>query len=106
MTTRSSDPAPATRSAEDPAGHVGTLVLDRPATAADSPASTTPHAESPAQTPERGRRRYHEVDLLRFVAAIAVVLYHYLFRASVEIRSSPPLASPIRAASSGTATSA
>ncbi len=84
MTTRSSDPAPATRSAEDPAGHVGTLVLDRPATAADSPASTTPHAESPAQTPERGRRRYHEVDLLRFVAAIAVVLYHYLFRASVE----------------------
>ncbi|HEY3002606.1 MAG TPA: acyltransferase, partial [Kribbellaceae bacterium] len=37
-----------------------------------------------AGTPARARRRYHEVDLLRFVAAAAVVGFHYMFRASVE----------------------
>jgi peptidoglycan/LPS O-acetylase OafA/YrhL len=31
-----------------------------------------------------GPRRFYELDLLRFVAAIAVVAFHYCFRASVE----------------------
>ena len=92
--TRPSDPAPATQDRTPP---VGTLVLDPPPRAARptsdgqpapdasaSPANGAPPADSPAPTLGKSRRRYHEVDLLRFLAAVAVVLYHYLFRASVE----------------------
>jgi peptidoglycan/LPS O-acetylase OafA/YrhL len=47
--------------------------------------SAAPHAEGRrAAARASGRRRYHELDLLRFVAALAVVLYHYTFRASVS----------------------
>jgi len=47
-----------------------------------APSPATPAAPLPESEP--ARRRYHEVDLLRFLAAIAVVGFHYLFRASVE----------------------
>lgn len=44
-----------------------------------APAERPPAARGP-----QPRRRYHELDLLRFVAAVAVVLFHYFFRASVQ----------------------
>lgn len=48
-----------------------------------NPAPTVRPSDRRAAKAGSGRRRYHELDLLRFVAAVAVVLYHYLFRASV-----------------------
>jgi peptidoglycan/LPS O-acetylase OafA/YrhL len=69
-------------------GGSNTNDLRIPRSTALSPAAAPEplHQPEPPQAPEPkpARRRYHEVDVLRLLAALAVVGFHYFFRASVE----------------------
>lgn len=41
------------------------------------------------QEPHKRPSRFYEIDLLRFLAALSVVLYHYTYRAYMEGHYSP-----------------